>query len=973
MRSKVYIGFIVAGFFISNIFAVQPVSAQSFSFPTGGFSSTNVCANSPAPPAGCQVLTNGSPDQPQVLSSGTLRLNSANLNEHASAWFAVQQPLSTGFTTAFQFQVSNTNACPGCSFPADGIALVIQNDPAGTGALGYSGNGGNIGYGDNDISSASGPGNAILNSVAVELDTFQNTEFGDPDGNHIAVQSCGPNNSNTLTPNSPDHNYLCPDGNLAKLALQSLPSGLSLSDGKIHTITVNYLPPGTCTTGCNNLSVYFDSTLILQATVNLATQLNLTSGSNAYVGFTAATGGSVENNDILSWSFSQWPLSPITINQPVQTTATNFNYTSTLSAITDYSQSGLPASAFQGLFMQGTVQTITDQQFSDLVNNTPFQGSTCQHQDTGNGTYACVTTTDLCTNPSSSVPAGANCLGTGTNPLINVSNTYNLDPSQKPVIAPGYIMGKDNAVSCGANADNSCKGLVSVFTGMNGDIATTGGHTNNFNSVLIPILGNVQPSTSVTTTPPLNSGWTNGNISVNFNGVDIVPSNNTSPPATLPAVTSINYSVSGPNLPAPATGTVPGATGSVAIPVTAEGTTVITYAATDSANIVETLVTNSGNQVSTATPTFSFRVDLTAPTVRCTAPAVAWQASDVIVPCTASDNPGGSGLVGPSAFSVQTNVPVGTETNAATIPPVTVKDIAGNISAAQPTQGSFGPFEVDKKPPVIAGPTISPASPVVGQSVPASYSCTDGGSGVAQCGPSGSSTFAATASTGLLSSPVSGSAGPHTFTVVAQDAVNNQSAPSTVSYTVGQATPVITWANPAPIAWGTPLSATQLNATANVPGTFVYTPAAGTVLSLGTHPLSVVFKPNDAVDYTSATAQVSLQVAVPLIGLSPFIMDFGTVPYGGAASQTETVSNPGKVRLNINGISIATGITSSKGDFTFTTNCGSSLAPGGSCNVVVTFHASSSGTRLAGLVIADNAPLGFQIVPLIGTVGKKGH
>ena len=93
MRSRVYIGLIVAGFFIANIFAVQPVSAQSFSFPTGGFSSTNVCANSPAPPTGCQVLTNGSPDQPQVLSNGTLRLNSANLNEHASAWFAVQQPL----------------------------------------------------------------------------------------------------------------------------------------------------------------------------------------------------------------------------------------------------------------------------------------------------------------------------------------------------------------------------------------------------------------------------------------------------------------------------------------------------------------------------------------------------------------------------------------------------------------------------------------------------------------------------------------------------------------------------------------------------------------------------------------------------------------------------------------------------------------------------------------------------------------
>ncbi len=57
--------------------------------------------------------------------------------------------------------------------------------------------------------------------------------------------------------------------------------------------------------------------------------------------------------------------------------------------------------------MQGTVTAITDQQFADLVANTPFQGSTCQHQDTGNGTFSCVTTTDLCTTPTNSVPAGS--------------------------------------------------------------------------------------------------------------------------------------------------------------------------------------------------------------------------------------------------------------------------------------------------------------------------------------------------------------------------------------------------------------------------------------------------------------------------------------------------------------------------------------------------------------------------------------
>jgi len=54
-------------------------------------------------------------------------------------------------------------------------------------------------------------------------------------------------------------------------------------------------------------------------------------------------------------------------------------------------------------------------------------------------------------------------------------------------------------------------------------------------------------------------------------------------------------------------------------------------------------------------------------------------------------------------------------------------------------------------------------------------------------------------------------------------------------------TPTITWATPAEIHYGTALSATQLDATASVAGTFVYTPAAGGVLPPGAHSLSVTF------------------------------------------------------------------------------------------------------------------------------------
>ena len=64
-------------------------------------------------------------------------------------------------------------------------------------------------------------------------------------------------------------------------------------------------------------------------------------------------------------------------------------------------------------------------------------------------------------------------------------------------------------------------------------------------------------------------------------------------------------------------------------------------------------------------------------------------------------------------------------------------------------------------------------------------------------------------------------------------------ATTTVTINVTKATPTITWANPADITYGTALGATQLNATADVPGTFVYTPAAGTVLNAGAGPDAV--------------------------------------------------------------------------------------------------------------------------------------
>ena len=97
---------------------------------------------------------------------------------------------------------------------------------------------------------------------------------------------------------------------------------------------------------------------------------------------------------------------------------------------------------------------------------------------------------------------------------------------------------------------------------------------------------------------------------------------------------------------------------------------------------------------------------------------------------------------------------------------------------------------------------------------------------------------------------------------------------TTASVTVGKGTPTITWATPSAIVYGNALGSSQLNASASVPGTLTYTPAAGTVLSAGNgQTLGVNLAPTDSNDYTTASGSVQINVskaanATPSIGVS---------------------------------------------------------------------------------------------------------
>ncbi len=72
---------------------------------------------------------------------------------------------------------------------------------------------------------------------------------------------------------------------------------------------------------------------------------------------------------------------------------------------------------------------------------------------------------------------------------------------------------------------------------------------------------------------------------------------------------------------------------------------------------------------------------------------------------------------------------------------------------------------------------------------------------------------------------------------------------------------VISWENPANIFFGELLNVSQLNATADAPGTFVYTPVEGTRLDAGEdQALKVVFTPTDQSTYEISEKTVYIDV-----------------------------------------------------------------------------------------------------------------
>ena len=124
--------------------------------------------------------------------------------------------------------------------------------------------------------------------------------------------------------------------------------------------------------------------------------------------------------------------------------------------------------------------------------------------------------------------------------------------------------------------------------------------------------------------------------------------------------------------------------------------------------------------------------------------------------------------------------------------------------------------------------------------------------------------------------------------------------------TITKATPTVTWINPADITYGTALSGTQLDATAPVPGSLVYSPAAGTVLNAGQNQtLSVNFTPTDTTNYNTTTKSVIINVT-PQTQVTANYTDDPLVTTSSATVSTATV----KLSATIQDVSGGSGVIS---------------------------------------------------------------
>lgn len=186
-------------------------------------------------------------------------LTKAVTYSYGAVYLASAQNLNNPLTYEFDLLLGQSDG------GADGIVFMLHNDARGQMAHGDVGMG--LGYASspNSQDHMNGSSSSVSKSVAIEFDTYRNSEKNDPTEDHIALVTNG-NNNHSDFPNS----YLKKVNNV--------------EDNQFHRFKFVWSP------STNNVKVYLDNTLMLNVNMNIRTAIG---GNQAYIGFSGTTGALV--------------------------------------------------------------------------------------------------------------------------------------------------------------------------------------------------------------------------------------------------------------------------------------------------------------------------------------------------------------------------------------------------------------------------------------------------------------------------------------------------------------------------------------------------------------------------------------------------------------------------------------------------------------------------------------------------------
>jgi hypothetical protein len=193
-----------------------------------------------------------------------LRLTPATTSRAGSAFTTTTVDLgsSNSFSTYFQFRITDSGGSSDLDGPgADGIVFVVQTVSNNVGAVG-----GQIGYG------------GIAPSLGVEFDTWPNSEYSDPNGNHVGINL---------------------NGNVVSVETQTEP--VRFNNGGIWHVWIDF------DGAAQRLEVRWSMSAARPVAAQLVRSgLDLVAvlgQSTAFVGFTSGTGAAFGAHDILQWEY----------------------------------------------------------------------------------------------------------------------------------------------------------------------------------------------------------------------------------------------------------------------------------------------------------------------------------------------------------------------------------------------------------------------------------------------------------------------------------------------------------------------------------------------------------------------------------------------------------------------------------------------------------------------------------------------